>query len=71
MTRSFWTGVFAIAYREATVLRHDQAFLSMIVAQPDVSTPILLRFPFPAWATRPSEAGATGAGRDPFARFRE
>jgi ABC-2 type transport system permease protein len=34
MTRSFWTGVFAIAYREATVLRHDQAFLSMIVAQP-------------------------------------
>jgi DNA helicase HerA-like ATPase len=43
---------------------------SMIVAQPDVSTPILLRFPFPAWATRPSEAAA-GAARDPFARFRE
>src|SRR5215831_11373616 len=40
---------------------------SMIVAQPDVSTPILLRFPFPAWATRPSEAAA-GAARDPFAR---
>jgi len=32
--RSFWTGVWAIAYREATVLRHDQAFLSMIIAQP-------------------------------------
>jgi DNA helicase HerA-like ATPase len=43
---------------------------SMIVAQPDVSTPILLRFPFPAWATRPSEAAA-GAARDPFGRFRE
>jgi DNA helicase HerA-like ATPase len=43
---------------------------SMIVAQPDVSTPILLRFPFPAWATRPSEAAA-GPARDPFARFRE
>ena len=42
---------------------------SMIVAQPDVSTPILLRFPFPAWATRPSEAVAAGAARDPFARF--
>jgi ABC-2 type transport system permease protein len=31
---SFWSGVFAIAYREATVLRHDQAFLIMVLAQP-------------------------------------
>ena len=28
----------------------------MIVAQPEIPTPILLRFPFPAWATRQSEA---------------
>jgi hypothetical protein len=28
----------------------------MIVAQPEIPTPILLRFPFPAWATRASEA---------------
>ena len=28
--------------------------------------PLLVQFPFPAWATRPSEAAATS---DPFARF--
>jgi hypothetical protein len=44
---------------------------SMIVAQPDISTPILLRFPFPAWATRPSEAAPPQSARDPFGRFRE
>jgi hypothetical protein len=44
---------------------------SMIVAQPDISTPILLRFPFPAWATRPSEATSPPSARDPFARFGE
>jgi len=27
----------------------------MIVQQPDVPTPMLLTFPFPAWATRPDE----------------
>jgi hypothetical protein len=43
---------------------------SMIVAQPDLATPILLRFPFPAWATRRSEATEPDA-RDPFARFAE
>ncbi|MBI4816725.1 MAG: ATP-binding protein [Deltaproteobacteria bacterium] len=31
---------------------------TMIVAQPEIPTPILLRFPFPAWATRASEAEA-------------
>jgi DNA helicase HerA-like ATPase len=44
---------------------------SMIVAQPDISTAILLRFPFPAWATRPSEAGSTPSARDPFERFED
>jgi DNA helicase HerA-like ATPase len=44
---------------------------SMIVAQPDISTPILLRFPFPAWATRPGEAAPVAETRDPFARFPE
>jgi DNA helicase HerA-like ATPase len=42
---------------------------SMIVAQPDISTPLLLRFPFPAWATRPSEAAPGHSTRDPFARL--
>jgi DNA helicase HerA-like ATPase len=42
---------------------------SMIVAQPEIPTPILLRFPFPAWATRQSEATTPGGVRDPFARI--
>jgi hypothetical protein len=29
---------------------------TMIVLQPEIPTPLLLRFPFPAWATRKSEA---------------
>ena len=29
---------------------------SMIVSQPEIPIPILLRFPFPAWATRRDEA---------------
>jgi DNA helicase HerA-like ATPase len=43
---------------------------TMIVAQPEIPTPILLRFPFPAWATRPSEAATDASERDPFARMR-
>lgn len=41
-----------VARVRATVLQPG----SMIVAQPEIPTPILLRFPFPAWATRASEA---------------
>jgi DNA helicase HerA-like ATPase len=44
---------------------------TMIVAQPEIPTPILLRFPFPAWATRKSEAVPIGSERDPFARIAE
>lgn len=40
---------------------------SMIVLQPEVPSPVLLRFPFPAWATRPSEAATDAA--DPGAVF--
>jgi DNA helicase HerA-like ATPase len=42
---------------------------TMIVAQPEIPTPILLRFPFPAWATRQSEALSVASDRDPFARI--
>lgn len=31
---------------------------TMIVQQPEIPTPLLLRFPFPAWATRKSEVAA-------------
>jgi ABC-2 type transport system permease protein len=34
MTRRFWSNVLAVAYKEALVLRHDQAFLAAVFAQP-------------------------------------
>lgn len=34
MTRRFWTNVFAVAYKEGAVMRHDKAFLSLVLAQP-------------------------------------
>jgi hypothetical protein len=32
---------------------------TMIVAQPELPIPLVVQFPFPAWATRAAEAGAT------------
>jgi uncharacterized protein len=47
---------------------------TMFIAQPDIPVPLAVDFPFPAWATRPSEKGEwaghdTGPSRpaDPFA----
>src|SRR5690606_10533306 len=48
---------------------------TMFVAQPEIPVPLVVEFPFPAWATRPAEAGAPPAsarrsrtqGVDPFA----
>ncbi len=34
---------------------------SMIVSQPEIPTPVLLRFPFPSWATRADEAEPAAA----------
>ena len=39
---------------------------TMILQQPEIPVPLLLQFPHPAWATRPSEVAVTA---DPFARF--
>jgi len=36
---------------------------TMFVSQPDIPVPLVIEFPFPAWATRPSERG-TWAGVD-------
>ena len=33
-TRQFWSNVAAVAYREAVVLRHDQAFIAVVFMQP-------------------------------------
>ncbi len=44
---------------------------TMLMAQPQLPVPLVLQFPFPAWATRASEAGANPAAShqptDPFA----
>ncbi len=57
------------AHRQrATILKPG----TMIVSQPELPVPLVLEFPFPAWATRPDEAGETeggegdGSGDDPF-----
>ena len=36
---------------------------TMFIAQPDIPVPLAVDFPFPAWATRPSEKGEW-AGHD-------
>jgi hypothetical protein len=43
----------------------------MIVQQPEIPTPLLVRFPFPAWATRKSESrsGAAGSEAEVFKGF--
>lgn len=41
---------------------------SVIVAQPEIPIPLLVQFPFPAWATRPSEV-AEAKHADPFKGF--
>ena len=47
-----------IARRRATILKPG----SMFVSQPELPVPLLVQFPFPAWATRPSESGDRLAG---------
>ena len=53
-----------VARQRATMLSPG----SMIVTQPEVPTPILLKFPFPSWATRQSEVREEDGSEDPFAR---
>jgi hypothetical protein len=35
---------------------------TMFVSQPEIPVPLVVEFPFPAWATRPDERDPTGAG---------
>jgi DNA helicase HerA-like ATPase len=37
---------------------------TMLVAQPELPIPLVVQFPFPAWATRASEAAAAAVGRN-------
>ena len=54
----------SVARRRATMLSPG----SMIVTQPELPTPVLLKFPFPSWATRRSEVREDTPREDPFAR---
>ncbi len=53
-----------VARQRATMLSPG----SMIVTQPELPTPVLLKFPFPSWATRQSEVRDDDNEDDPFAR---
>jgi DNA helicase HerA-like ATPase len=41
---------------------------TVIVSQPEIPIPLMAQFPFPAWATRPSEVKRSAAG-NPFRKF--
>ncbi|GAC1541918.1 MAG: ATP-binding protein [Acidimicrobiales bacterium] len=55
-------GFLPVVQRQrATILKPG----TMIVSQPELPIPVVVQFPFPAWATRPSEAAPrTAAGPD-------
>jgi uncharacterized protein len=59
-------GFLPSAHRQrATILKPG----TMLLAQPEIPVPLVLEFPFPAWATRASEAGSTtidDGPEDPF-----
>jgi DNA helicase HerA-like ATPase len=38
---------------------------TMMLSQPEIPVPLVVEFPFPAWASRPSEAGANPAADHP------
>jgi hypothetical protein len=55
----------AMQRQRATILKPG----TMLLAQPELPVPLVLEFPFPAWATRASEALAMPGRKseDPFA----
>lgn len=46
--------------QRATILKPG----TMILSQPELPVPLVLEFPFPAWATRPDEAGGATGNED-------
>jgi DNA helicase HerA-like ATPase len=62
--RSEYGFLSAVARQRAAILKPG----SMMLSQPQIPVPLQIRFPFPSWATRPSEVPAE-VGGDPFARF--
>lgn len=62
--RSEYGFLTKVARLRATMLQPG----TMIVSQPDIPTPLLIGFPFPAWATRFDEVPPDTTGPDPFDR---
>jgi hypothetical protein len=44
---------------------------TMILSQPELPVPLVVEFPFPAWATRASEAVAPVGGEGPADPFED
>jgi DNA helicase HerA-like ATPase len=59
-----------VSRQRATIMKPG----TMLLAQPELPVPLVIQFPFPAWATRASEAGANPASahqpEDPFEGLR-
>jgi DNA helicase HerA-like ATPase len=56
----------AVQRQRATIMKPG----TMLVSQPELPVPLLVEFPFPAWATRAAEAGPSPSAKpidDPFA----
>ncbi len=67
-TREEYGFLPAAQRQRATILKPG----TMLLAQPELPIPLVLEFPFPAWATRASEAArVTGSGSDPDDPFQD
>jgi DNA helicase HerA-like ATPase len=59
----------AVQRQRATIIKPG----TMLVSQPELPIPLVVQFPFPAWATRAAEAGANPTASDhpddPFSTF--
>jgi DNA helicase HerA-like ATPase len=67
-TRGEYGFLPAVQRQRATIIKPG----TMVVSQPELPVPIVVQFPFPAWATRASEAGANPRSTqpdDPFEGF--
>ncbi|MGO9960908.1 MAG: ATP-binding protein [Solirubrobacteraceae bacterium] len=62
--RSEYRFLSAVARQRAAILKPG----SMMLSQPQIPVALQVRFPFPSWATRPSEVPSESGG-DPFATF--
>jgi DNA helicase HerA-like ATPase len=51
----------AVQRQRATIIKPG----TMLVSQPEIPVPLVLEFPFPAWATRASEAASTSPSDQP------